>query len=360
MRHPSEGVLRRLLDEPAGVADVDRSHTAGCSQCLAALAAMRNDAALVDTALAVKGGADIDLAAAWRRLSAASPAVEPVRTASPRRSRTREFLRRPAAAVLAAAVVLGGASAAAAGEWLPIFKTEQISAIRISTDDLVRLPDLSAYGDIELTSDPNVRGVVDAAAARVETGLDVPEVADLPRGVSGEPIWQVGDKASATFTFSAERAARAAADAGQALPPVPPGLDGSSVRLEAGPGVAQVWTSDAGAPGLVVGRAVAPTASSTGVPFETVRDYLLSLPGLPDELAEQLRTFTADGSTLPLPVPVDEVTSTSAEVNGRPATVLSTRDRAAAAVVWVDAGVVTVVAGALGSDEVLTVARELG
>jgi hypothetical protein len=109
--------------------------------------------------------------------------------------------------------------------------------------------------------------------------------------------------------------------------------------------VAQVWTSDAGAPGLVVGRAVAPTASSTGVPFETVRDYLLSLPGLPDELAEQLRTFTADGSTLPLPVPVDEVTSTSAEVNGRPATVLSTRDRAAAAVVWVDAGVVTVVAG---------------
>ena len=90
-----------------------------------------------------------------------------------------------------------------------------------------------------------------------------------------------------------------------------------------------------GVPALVVGRAVAPTAFSSGVPFETVRDYLLSLPGLPDDVAAQLRTFTADGSTLPLPVPADRVTTSSAQVNGAPATVLATRDRTLAAVVWV-------------------------
>ena len=28
MRHPTEGVLRRLVDEPAGVADADRAHVA--------------------------------------------------------------------------------------------------------------------------------------------------------------------------------------------------------------------------------------------------------------------------------------------------------------------------------------------
>ena len=131
------------------------------------------------------------------------------------------------------------------------------------------------------------------------------------------------------------------------------------MRLEAGPGVAQVWTSSAGAPALVVGRAVAPTASSSGVPFEVVRDYLLQLPGLPERVAGQLRTFTADGSTLPLPVPVDRVSTRSAEVDGAPATVLSTRGRTLAAVVWVTDGVVTVVAGALDDDEVLTVARTL-
>jgi hypothetical protein len=112
-------------------------------------------------------------------------------------------------------------------------------------------------------------------------------------------------------------------------------------------------------PALVVGRAVAPTAFSSGVAFETVRDYLLSLPGLPQDLAAQLRTFTADGSTLPLPVPADQVTTSTAQVNGKPATVLATPARTLAAVVWVDEGVLTVVAGSLDTDEVLSVARAL-
>jgi hypothetical protein len=123
--------------------------------------------------------------------------------------------------------------------------------------------------------------------------------------------------------------------------------------------LAAIWSASTGAPALVVGRAVAPTAFSSGLPFEVVRDYLLSLPGLPKGVAEQLRTFTADGSTLPLPVPADRVTTRRTEVGGVPATVLTTRDRVLAAVVWVDEGVLTVVAGSLDDSEVLDVAREL-
>ncbi|MCY7365180.1 MAG: hypothetical protein LH469_07725, partial [Frankiaceae bacterium] len=130
-------------------------------------------------------------------------------------------------------------------------------------------------------------------------------------------------------------------------------------RLDAGPGAAQVWQSASGAPALVVGRAVAPTAFSAGLPFEQVRDYLLTLPGLPEGVAEQLRTFAADGSTLPLPVPAGEVTTSSTQVGGVPATLLVSRDRALSAVVWVQEGVLTVVAGSLGDDEVLAVARGL-
>lgn len=256
-------------------------------------------------------------------------------------------------------MVLTGASTAAANDWLQVFRTERVAPLNITTGDLFALPDLSAYGDLAVTSEPDVHAVADAAAAAAETGLDVPVVSDLPGGVTADPVYQVGGKVSATFTFSAERAARAAEQAGEALPPIPPGLSGSSVRLDAGPGVAQVWTSSAGAPALVVGRAVAPTAFSTGVPFEVVRDYLLSLPGFPDEVADQLRSFAADGSTLPLPVPADELITTTERVDGMEATVLRTRDRTLAAVVWVDDGVLTVVAGALDSDEVLAVARGL-
>ena len=349
-RHPDEGVLRRLLDEPAGVADPDRRHVADCTACLTALAAVRADAETVGAALSASVETDTD--AAWHRLTTAatrSAAVSPP-------TRSRSLVRRPAAAVLAFAVVLTGAGTAAANDWLPIFRTEQIATVTISPDSLVALPDLEAYGDLVVAKEPELREVPDAAAAAAATGLDVPAVNGLPRGISGTPTYQVADQVTATFTFSADEAARAT---GAPPPPPPPGLAGSAVRLTAGPGVAQLWASDAGTSGLVVGRAVAPTAASSGVPFEVVRDYLLSLPGLPPELAGQLRTFTADGSTLPLPVPADLVTTTSADVGGVPATVLETRDRALAAVVWVDAGVVTLVAGSLDADEVLAVAREL-
>ncbi|MBW3639998.1 MAG: hypothetical protein KY451_09150 [Actinobacteria bacterium] len=360
MRHPTEGVLRRLLDEPAGVAETDRQHVVGCSQCLGGLSATREDAALVGTALETEGDADVDVAAAWQRLATAAPAAGPGRAeAPPRAGRLQEVLRRPAAAVLAFAVVLGGAGTAAAGGWLQIFRTERVAPVSITTADLLALPDLSAYGDLAVTGDPDVHQVPDAATAAAESGLDVPEVTDLPSGISGEPVYQVGGKASVTFTFSADRAAQAAAETGEPLPPPPPGLDGNSVRLDAGPGVAQIWASSSGVPALVVGRALAPTAFSSDVPFEVVRDYLLSVPGLPDEVAEQLRTFTADGSTLPLPVPADQVTTRSTQVDGVPATVLTTRDRTLVAVVWVDDGVVTVVAGALDDSEVLSVAGDL-
>jgi len=359
MRHPTEGVLRRLLDEPAGVSSTDRSHVADCATCLRGLAAVRDDAQLVGAALTVASPGDVDVAAAWRRLSGATAgpgheAVTPLRA-----GRRRPSLRRPAVAAVAVAGVLTGAGTAAANDWLPIFRTEQVAPVNITTADLVALPDLGAYGELEMGPEPQIRSVGSAEGAEQATGLDVPEVSELPRGVSGEPIHQVVGEVSATFTFSAAQAAQAAAESGEELPTPPDGLDGKSVRLDAGPGAAQIWTSSSGAPALVVARAAAPTAFSSGVPFEDVRDYLLTLPGLPADVADQLRTFTADGSVLPLPVPADQVDTSSAEVDGLPATVLQARDLPLTAVVWVDDGAVTVVAGSLEVDEVLSVARNL-
>ncbi|TCN44756.1 hypothetical protein EV644_101106 [Kribbella orskensis] len=330
MRHPSEGVLRRLVDEPAGVADSDREHVTGCKQCLGRLAAARDNGASGDAA-----------------------------TTARVHHRSLALWRRPLVAALAVAVTLTAAGTAAANDWLPIFQTKAIAPVSFSAGDLVGLPDLHAYGEVKVTGNGGLRRVPNAAAAAVQTGLDVPKVKTLPRGVSGESEYQVAGKLDVTFTFSADRAGQAAEKAGKTLPPPPPGLDGGQLRLSAGPGVVQVWSSDAGAPALIVGRAVAPSASSSGVPFATARDYLLSLPGVPEKVAAQLRTFAGDGSTLPLPVPADQVTTSSATVNGNPATVLTARDQTMAAVVWVKDGIVTAVAGSLDSDELLPIAREL-
>jgi hypothetical protein len=358
MRHPTEGTLRRLLDEPAGVADPDREHVAGCPVCLSGLAAVQRDAALTRTALDADVAVDVD--AGWARLSRAVTTDVAGRQPVATRSRDwRSMLRSPVVAVVAALALLTGATAAAANDWLPIFRTEKIAPVTLSQADLVAMPDLSAYGDLDMAQEAEFRRVPDAAAAQKASGLALPQVRDLPRGVTGEPAYQVVGKVGATFTFSVEKAAKAAAAVGEPLPPPPPGLDGSQFRLTAGPGAAAVWSGGSQAPALVVARVVAPTAYSTGIAFPTAVGYLLTLPGLPDNVAAHLRGFTGDATTLPLPVNSTYLTASTADVGGRPATVLTSRDGVLAGVVWVRDGVVTAVAGSLSADEVLSVARGL-
>jgi hypothetical protein len=341
-RHPDEGVLRRLVDEPSGVADADRDHVVGCEQCRAELAAVRADAALVGAALAVDV-ATVDVDAAWQRLGtrpAAAPNVTPMSS-----RRRRSFLRRPAVAVVAAGAILAGAGVAAANDWVQIFKTETIEPVELTIADLVGLPDLEAYGDFRTEGTLDRHPVDGLAAAEAATGLDVPEVTQLPAGVFGDPTFEVGDEVSGTFTYSADDA--------------PPELAGSQVRFAAGPGVAEVWSNRRGMPVLVVARAVAPTAFSTGASFEAIRDHLLSLADLPPRVAAQLRTFSTDGDTFPLPVLSDRFDTADAEVHGHPATVLRSHGGLFAAVVWVDDGVVTTVAGTLSADEVVGIAGGL-
>lgn len=357
MRHPTEGTLRRLVDEPVGVADADRRHVADCPVCLSALALATEDAALTGAALDVDLAVDVD--AGWARLSQGVTHRSPRRQLAAGAPRWRTAMRSPVVAALGVAALVAGASAAAAADWLQIFRSDSIAPVTVTEADLVQVPDLSAYGNLQLSDEPDVRRVADAAAAETATGLSVPQVAALPRGVTGEPVFQVGNEVSAVFTFSAEEAARSAEAAGESLPQPPPGLDGSRFRLVAGPGLAAVWSDGRGLPAMVVARGVAPTAYSSGVPFETARDYLLSLPGLSEDLAAQLRSFSGEGTTLPLPVPADHATTSSADVGGVSATVITARDGTMAGVVWVDDGVVTAVAGSLSADEVLTVARGL-
>lgn len=354
-RHPAEGTLRRLIDDAVGVPDADRAHVAACAGCQNELAKLERDAAAARALLHVAPAIDID--AAWQRFEHALLADQsaPSKPAAP-------GLRRPRTSVLAsigAAVVLSGATVAAAANWLPIFQTEQVAPLVVQPADLTSLPELDDYGVVRVEREVEVREVASAQAAADRTGLSAPVVAELPRGVSGEPEFRVGRQAVAQFTFSAAKAESTARAAGSTPPPMPPGLDGSTFRLSAGPGVMAVWSNDRGIPGLVVARAVAPAASSDGVSFDAATDYLLSLPGLPADVARQLRAFARDGSTLPVVTPASELDSTSTEVDGEPATLFASRDSAVSGVVWVDDGKITAVGGTLTGAEVLAVARGL-
>ncbi|WP_433797341.1 hypothetical protein [Actinoplanes sp. CA-252034] len=173
--------------------------------------------------------------------------------------------------------------------------------------------------------------------------------------MTGQPRFLVGDRVLGVFEFDRAKAEKAL---GRPIPQPPAGLETTEFRLTAGPGLAAVWPGNSGAPALMIGRVVAPKAFSNGIPFETARDYLLSLPGLPESVSSQLKAFAKEGGTLPLIVNQASETSFTTKVGKAPATVLTTEGGAVSAVLWVQDGFVNAVGGSLSTDEVLRVARE--
>ena len=143
--------------------------------------------------------------------------------------------RSPIVAVVGVAALLAGAGTAAATNWLQVFHAERIAPVTAPQADLISLPELVDFGELVVTEPVDFRPVADAAAAEQATGLVVPQLSGLPRGVTGQPAYHVTGRVSAEFTFSAEKTARTAAAAGESAPAPPPGLDGSQFRLVAGP-----------------------------------------------------------------------------------------------------------------------------
>jgi len=378
MIHVADGTLRRFLDEPAAISAVDRAHLTRCPRCSAELGQAGQDrdtaaAALipVDRGEPDRGPAQLDTA--WVRLGERLAELDlpaPARCVRPGPRSWQSLLarvaRRPvAAAVIAGLVVVGGGAAAAAEGWLQIFRTETVAPVSISAQDLTaigevgRLMALSAYGQLVRPTRPQLIDVPGAADAAARTGLTVPQVGVLPTGVEGNPRYQVLERQVVQFTFSAAKAAQTAAALGATLPPMPAGLDGSQLQLLAGPGMVLTWTQRSGPPTLMVAKLTAPSVVSQGAPLPVVRDYLLSLPGIPADLAAQLRMMTGDATTLPIPVPANLATASQAPLGDATATVVETKDHAAVAAIWAGHGVVEAVAGPLSREEVLAVAHDL-
>ena len=100
-----------------------------------------------------------------------------------------------------------------------------------------------------------------------------------------------------------------------------------------------------------------PVATSTGATARQLEAFLLSRPGLPSGLAQEIRML----GTTALPVPVPPGMTGRHVTVGRSPAVLLTGSGVAAGVVWESTdGVVHGVAGLLNQTDILNVARQLG
>ena len=368
MRHVLDGTLRRLIDEPFAIADRDIRHVEGCARCTARLERFIGDAAAAERIFDVPVLVDTDIALSH---SQASTVV------TPRDRVTLQFRRRRSwslmgasfstgASVAAVGVVL--ASIAAAATLTTVFAPTRVAPVPVSQADVTELTQLMAlntttslggfkspsgsetlsFGTVSWTSSGSGKPVASLADAEATTGLSVTLPTTLPNGVSGVDRYAVAPKVTATITFDA--------NAGSSL-------SGSSLVVNLGPAIAVSYSGsstlhDIGPLGIVT--AAQPIATSSGASTSEIEDFLLSRPGVPADLAEEVRLLGNLQTTLPIPTP-SGTNSASTVINGSPAIVLSDNSNAASGAIWEDHnGIVHAVAGLLDKGDLLGVAQQIG
>jgi hypothetical protein len=376
---PDRGRWRTWLDGEAGAETaVLETHLAGCAACAGEVAALRDNAAFVGAALA-------KLAPAAPGLAGVNPAVgDPTLPGRGERrsaeSDSQAAVSVPAgrgwplrwrvsvaglAAALALTIVVGtepGRTAAA--QFLAQFRSQRFAAVTFDRSQARNpLAALEGLGTVQ----GNRRAAVYqpaqslwAASQRVGFDVKQPDPAMLPEGLSRQPTISVWPASELRFTFDREKAARYFASIGRTDVVLPPRFHGASLVVAVPPGVLLEYVGAPGGRSLLVGQARELEVGVEGeVSLAELREFLLGLPGLPPATAQQLRAIQDWRTTLPIPVPVEQLAWQPVTVDGVQGLLLADHAGLGSGMLWQRDGRVYGVAGALPAAEIQRVAHSL-
>jgi hypothetical protein len=368
VRHVPDGTLRRLIDEPFAVADRDIRHVEECAHCKGRSQRFAEDATMAERFFHVPLLVDADAGLARSRASTAM---------RPRDRKTLQFRRHRSwrlmgaslstgASVAAVGVLIAGVAAAAT--LTTIFAPTQVAPVPVSQADMQEVTQLMGmntngslggfsspsgaetlpFGKLSWTSSGSGEQVASLADAEAATGLAVTLPTKLPSGVSGVDRYAVMPKVTATITFGS--------DAGSSL-------SGASLVVSLGPAVAVSFSGAStlegiGPLGILAGAR--PIATSSVATTREIENFLLSRPGVPADLAEEIRLIGNLQTTLPIPA-LPGISSQSTEIDGSQAVVLVDNSNAASGAIWEDhSGVIHAVAGLLDKEDLINVAEQIG
>ena len=384
MRHLDDGTSRRLVDEPFAAGVAATAHYRECASCRSRGAVMIADAGALDEQLRDIAGAPADADGALQRLMRRPDAHAPL-SLGERFSAFAESRGRALAVPLATGVAAAAAIAAIAftplgtmaQNFLAIFEPRQFVAVDISRGQLQYLPDLGSFGTMVQHGEPSHREVTSTAQIAALTGISVRLPHYVPPAVPGPVHYVAVGRASASFAFSAAKARAYAAQANRQVPPMPARLDGTVLTLQVGPmavidygrflgdthGARGHDRSDDGdmheMPQLAIIESVAPRLYSTGATARELEAYLLQMPGVPPQLADEIRAIGDPSTTMPIPVPVDRAYSQRVTVDGANGLAVGDNTGVGGMIVWERGGVVYGVGGALPQRELMEVAQSL-
>jgi hypothetical protein len=399
--HPATGTWRAWLDEEVGERPaVDLvAHLRTCATCRQVVLELQDARDHTAQALTLVAGPRPSVAAkqlARQRLqaarqAAAQPQPEPVRPVArvqlsapipPKESRLVTFSHtmasrwRITASGLAAAFALTffvgtPVGRAAAEQFLSQFRSQRFTVISVDpaktggTGPLAHFQELGTLTGSapKSPSDVKTQDVATLADASKAVGFTVkqPDTSTLPAGVATTPKIRVSSGNETRFTFDKAKSAAYFASINRPDLSLPDKLNGVSLVVSVPTAVLLQYSATNGdGPGVLVGEAKELVVSVDGnATLDEVRDFLLSLPGVPPEVASQLRNIQDWQNTLPIPVPADKVGWQQTTIAGGQGLLLADNSGIGSGAIWQHDGQVYGVAGQLKSAEIQRIANSL-
>ena len=279
------------------------------------------------------------------------------------------------AAALVLMLVLGTSQGrGAAAEFLAEFRGERLVGMSLSTGQIANveetLSEIEHLGTVRgMDTVPEMRSVASIAEASQFVGFEVlePDAAALPAGLASTPTAiRVIPAQDVSVTFDREKALTYYQSIGQGDVSFPERFDGASLVVNTPPGVLLEYRrrdDTIKGPlgiGLLVGQAGVVTVSAEGgVTLDDLRDFLLELPRLSPETAQQLRMIDEWRTTLPLPIPADRIAWERATIAGSSGLLLNDNTGLGSAALWQRDGRIYAIAGAMKAEEIKRVADTL-
>jgi len=358
-----EGTLQAYIDRelPGRRRWEIEAHVETCEACKARLALLRDASEAAQARLRPLSkqihSKTVSTEAAWMRLTHDERIKAPLR----RRGVFEMLQGRPKTALvpLAAVAVLATALSftpvrGLAADLLNIFRVQNVEVVTISPEDMNALQKLGEKGggkvDIENLGKIESSGFtapeqVTASAAKEAVDFDL----RLPQGLTGysEPSYNVQKGFTTSFTLDVDRANEVFKSFG-ATELLPKAIDGKKFTAKMPTVVMANYPKDDGGM-VIIGQARSPEfVLPAGVDADAVRDVLLSLPVLPENIRRQLEAVKDWRNTLIIP----NIDGSAKEVKvGDAEGVFITPPRehatGASALVWQDDGVIYGISGQL-------------
>jgi hypothetical protein len=255
-------------------------------------------------------------------------------------------------------------------QFLTIFEPQQFAPLAITDRDAQQMrlvPYLRTLGTLRSQRSPE-RQVPDLVAARDLLDFSPRALPAVPPALRNPVRYTVLPPSVVMFTFSAAKSRAYELRYHRALPPMPPGLDGTMVRVETGWALVTTYGNMPKdfrhighhfTEALVFAQARVPRATSTGSSIATLENYLLSMPNMPPDVAQQLRAITDPETTLPVPFRIDKQQAASVDVDGVRGLSIGDQTGLGSSVMWQKNGIIYFIAGPLKQSDLLDLANTL-